>query len=861
MSDIRKRTPAFATKGNPTTRENISNVFGAKTLVALVPLDLEFTLTPTKKTNSATESRTVKIFGHISRPVVGEGRNAPDRQMFFVNSRPCILPQISKAFNEVYKSFNVTQSPFIFADLIMDTNAYDINVSPDKRTILLHDQTELLENLKTVLNELFENHEQTLPANQLGGGTHKGWRQTSLFAGGEDKGRKERDTKGQYTGLSEPVDAMELGSSPAPLHGLPGRGMRSSPPIAAAKVNKGPPQYHLTSNISRISNKPLVPFKPPTRTTTADMLLEESSDPMREEEEEEEEIPSTQPPPDLRPPRMRPTRKIDAVATITIGDREPVTVGRVDEREEGEEGRRKRRKIDSSATQKKEVKKFGGALSQFLAPGTQVEKKMEDEEEKEIEDEDMEVVEVQDEEEADEEEEEIPVRRQRSLSVELSFAPISSPKELPEELRRGAQPGFEEVEDACCKKADENPLFLGPDPEDSDEEGEPEGEGQEKQERRAEIEVEEEPEEDREEEEAEEAEEAKEAEEEAPPPEHPESLDDDDYHPTAASAAKKRAARRLAEATISSEDDFPIEVILIRPLSSFYHSRPISTVSHVSSVSTSLGTIRRLAGQYHQSLKSPSSSQHGISSAAADESEAETRLTLTVSKEDFFNMRIHGQFNLGFILASRGTELFIIDQHASDEKYNFETLQSTTIVQSQPLVVPRVLDLMAMDELAVSDHLDVFRRNGFVVEVDAEAPTGQRCRLMSLPMSKETVFGVEDLEEIVHLIHQHQGAALDSIRPKKTRAMFAMRACRKSVMVGKALTKKQMERIVRNMGEMEKPWNCPHGRPTMRHLAELGGIKRWDERRMGGEIKWGGESWAEVVESYGEVVESYGEEE
>lgn len=83
-------------------------------------------------------SREVRIVGHISRPVVGEGRNAPDRQMFFVNGRPCVLPQvtppyhcrgtpsnfreISKAFNEVYKGFNVTQSPFILADLLLDTS-------------------------------------------------------------------------------------------------------------------------------------------------------------------------------------------------------------------------------------------------------------------------------------------------------------------------------------------------------------------------------------------------------------------------------------------------------------------------------------------------------------------------------------------------------------------------------------------------------------------------------------------------------------------------------------------------------------------------------------------------------------------
>src|SRR5690606_4590206 len=85
----------------------------------------------------------------------------------------------------------------------------------------------------------------------------------------------------------------------------------------------------------------------------------------------------------------------------------------------------------------------------------------------------------------------------------------------------------------------------------------------------------------------------------------------------------------------------------------------------------------------------------GDSSAVVKD--AEEKLTLTISKGDFNKMRIIGQFNLGFILAVRPAggsdreesprhdELFIIDQHASDEKYNFERLQASTVVQSQRL--------------------------------------------------------------------------------------------------------------------------------------------------------------------------------
>ena len=55
-------------------------------------------------------------------------------------------------------------------------------------------------------------------------------------------------------------------------------------------------------------------------------------------------------------------------------------------------------------------------------------------------------------------------------------------------------------------------------------------------------------------------------------------------------------------------------------------------------------------------------------------------------------MRIVGQFNLGFIIAVRERQMdsdiedvFIIDQHASDEKYNFERLQAETVMQVQNL--------------------------------------------------------------------------------------------------------------------------------------------------------------------------------
>ncbi|KAG8414271.1 ATP-binding mismatch repair protein, variant 2 [Metarhizium acridum] len=169
-----KRIVLFSTKSNPTTRENIINIFGSKAMSTLVSLDLLLEMHPTNAgpglqgvLRTDRESKQVRVLGHVSRPVQGDGRQAPDRQMFFVNGRPCGLPQFAKTFNEVYKAYNISQSPFIFANVQLDTNMYDVNVSPDKRSILLHDQSLLLDRLRSSLVRLFDSHDYQLPTTQV----------------------------------------------------------------------------------------------------------------------------------------------------------------------------------------------------------------------------------------------------------------------------------------------------------------------------------------------------------------------------------------------------------------------------------------------------------------------------------------------------------------------------------------------------------------------------------------------------------------------------------------------------------------------------------------------------------------------
>uniref|UniRef100_A0A8C4Z2Y4 PMS1 homolog 2, mismatch repair system component n=1 Tax=Gadus morhua TaxID=8049 RepID=A0A8C4Z2Y4_GADMO len=197
---------------------------------------------------------------------------------------------------------------------------------------------------------------------------------------------------------------------------------------------------------------------------------------------------------------------------------------------------------------------------------------------------------------------------------------------------------------------------------------------------------------------------------------------------------------------------------------------------------------------------------------------AEDELRKEISKDTFKDMEIIGQFNLGFIITKLNSDIFMIDQHASDEKYNFEMLQQHTALQGQRLIAPQKLHLPAVSENVLMENVDIFQKNGFDFLIDEEAQVMERVKLVSLPTSKNWTFGPADIEELIFMLSDSPGVMC---RPSRVRQMFASRACRKSVMIGTALSVSEMKKLVVHMGEIEQPWNCPHGRPTMRHLVSL----------------------------------------
>lgn len=247
---------------------------------------------------------------------------------------------------------------------------------------------------------------------------------------------------------------------------------------------------------------------------------------------------------------------------------------------------------------------------------------------------------------------------------------------------------------------------------------------------------------------------------------------------------------------------------------------------------------------------------------------------VSLSKTEFQDgrLKVLGQFNLGFILClCRRNNLWILDQHACDEKFNFEALCRDTILHEQKLLRPMPLDLTPSEEACILDHLDVFGTNGFHFEFKPEAPIRKRLFLTAVPHSgaqdgrKAVQFGKDDVRALCSMLSE--GSAYDAgdggtgtdgsgksgnnavrryastassqidssdrlvARLPKAIAMYASRACRTSIMIGTALSRKEMEKIVSRLSDVEHPWNCPHGRPTIRHVGNVISVMINDERK------------------------------
>lgn len=203
---------------------------------------------------------------------------------------------------------------------------------------------------------------------------------------------------------------------------------------------------------------------------------------------------------------------------------------------------------------------------------------------------------------------------------------------------------------------------------------------------------------------------------------------------------------------------------------------------------------------------------------------AEQELKCNLNKTSFEDMQVLGQFNRGFILARLDKHVFIIDQHATDERANFEEQLDKSPLVEQKMVHPKPLYFNSIQENAIINNLEELKKKGFQFIVDENKPAGFRVLLSATSICKgqgmDEHLTREDLEELIDVILESPNS-FSSYTLKKVRSVAASRACRKSVMIGDKLSWSQMCSIVSKMSSLENPWVCAHNRPTIRHLMNI----------------------------------------
>lgn len=609
---------------------------------------------------SQEEVRSVVVKGYVSQPIFGKGRTSSDRQFMFVNSRPSLLPKFTRAISGMYKQFNSVQVPFILADLSMDTSNYDVNVAPDKKTILIHDEEQIIESLKLAFSDFFDQFGHTVPTQEV----HSTTGTMNL----------QKDQRlGDYTVKEQTASSIQTAS-------------RQKTVITETPTLKS---LYEAVGLTRIQTR--VQKKEHQEKISAETLEELDDDSAAFQSESQSTFDSAE-------------EDVPEYGSSNIGLHEAVDVGPVEQIQ-------KESNLNQSDSE------------DYVSDENLVEDRI-----------------------------------GNSQSDKLKHHNSSS---------RGS-------------------LFVA-----------------------------------------------------SPTSEMEDGQSDNDGH-SACSHDHNKENEDVKEPQTAQSYAIPSTVRTHLPMSSSAnHSvKSLRTVNK----SVNCGLIFEEIRSKWDSMKAlktgtkSSPEDNGITTYNIPDEKAETaesRLNTIVKKSDFLNMNIIGQFNRGFILASRSkdgksaSDLFIIDQHASDEKFNFENYTKTMVLEQQPLFKPLQLNISVVEELAIQDNLDIIRRNGFGIKVDTSMPPGQKCSLTAFPLSKTTIFDINDLYELVSLIGERPGDK--SVTCTKVRAMLAMRACRTSIMIGDTLKFDTMDTVVKHLATLDKPWNCPHGRPTLRHLTSVAKDKGFKE--------------------------------
>ncbi|WP_270387760.1 DNA mismatch repair endonuclease MutL [Blautia hansenii] len=181
-----------------------------------------------------------------------------------------------------------------------------------------------------------------------------------------------------------------------------------------------------------------------------------------------------------------------------------------------------------------------------------------------------------------------------------------------------------------------------------------------------------------------------------------------------------------------------------------------------------------------------------------------------LSKEARIHHRIIGQLFDTYWLVEYDNKFYIIDQHAAHEKVLYERFLKEFAkkeILSQMISPPSLISLNLQESNLLKASLEIFREFGFEISEFG----GKEYSIHAVPAN---IYGVSVQELFIQILD-----SLEQEHVSKTPDILAERiataACKAAVKGNNRLSVKEADALIDELLNLENPYNCPHGRPTI----------------------------------------------
>lgn len=177
--------------------------------------------------------------------------------------------------------------------------------------------------------------------------------------------------------------------------------------------------------------------------------------------------------------------------------------------------------------------------------------------------------------------------------------------------------------------------------------------------------------------------------------------------------------------------------------------------------------------------------------------------------------KILGQLFKTYWLIEYEDQLFIMDQHAAHEKVNYERLMKNfkeKEIYSQRLEPPMVVTVSMTEAEALTRYKDAFAGLGFMIESFG----GNEYCIREVPAN---LYGIGERDlfmELLDAVSQENGTLDTEVIASKIATM----ACKMSIKGNQKVSLMEVEHLLDELMELENPYQCPHGRPTIIKMSK-----------------------------------------